>query len=240
MFAHLRRFRLRCSFLGLALAVSAALPASGLQAQEAAAVSENPDHARYIQPPEAVRQLFATDKNFATLDYMSPDGDHFLVVEINELSTMELMSRETYRLAEMEIRPRTDRLWHLDTYGIYDFRFYSLSRRAFVEVDLPEGAFASDFTWSPDGKLMAFLAHLPDHTEVWTADPADGRTRRVSEARVLATAGTSANGQGSRPSEMLQWTPQGTLLTLLVPVDRGPEPERSRFPVGPMKRGTRA
>lgn len=28
----------------------------------------------------------------------------------------------------LELRPETDRLWHLDTYGIYDFRFYSLSQ----------------------------------------------------------------------------------------------------------------
>lgn len=229
----------RWSSLFLALAVFAAAPAPRLQAQEAAAVTENPDHDRYIQPPEAVRKIFATDKNYATLDYMSPDGDHFLVVKINELSTMELMSRETYRLAELEIRPRTDRLWHLDTYGIYDFRFYSLGQGRFVEVDLPQGSFASDFTWSPDGKTMAFLAHLPDHTEVWTADPATGRVRSVSNARVLATAGTSANGQGSRPSDMLQWTPQGTLLTLLVPANRGAEPERSRFPTSPMVRRTR-
>ncbi|HSG48805.1 MAG TPA: hypothetical protein VLA43_13375, partial [Longimicrobiales bacterium] len=38
---------------------------------------------------------------------------------------------------------------------------------------------------------------------------------------------------------MLQWTPQGTLLTLLVPADRGPEPARSRFPTSPMVRRTR-
>jgi len=212
----------------LALALFAA-PAPALWAQEAE-TAQNPDHDRYVQPPEAVRALFATDKNYATLDYPSPDGDHFLVVKVNELSTLELMSRETYRLAELELRPRTDRLWHLDTYGIHDFRFYSLSAGRWVEVDLPEGAFASDFTWSPDGTQMAFLAHLPTHTEVWTADPATGRTRRWSEARVLATVGTSANGQGTRPSEMLQWTPEGTLLTLLVPADRGPEPDRSRIP----------
>ena len=109
-------------WLLVALALLAAVPAPAIRAQEAK-VATNPDHDRYIQPPEAVRELFATDKNYAKLDYMSPDGDHFLVVKVDELSTLDLMSRETYRLAELELRPRTDRLWHLDTYGSHDFRF---------------------------------------------------------------------------------------------------------------------
>jgi len=225
--------------LAVAILISAVLPSAAAPLAAQATVTENPDHDGYVLPPEGVQRLFATDKNFATLNYMSPDGDHFLVVKINELSTLALMSRETYRLAELEIRPRTDRLWHLDTYGIYGFRLYSLSGRRWVDVDLPEGSFASDFTWSPDGKQLAFLAHLPTHSEVWTADPSNGRTRRWSDARVLATAGTSANGQGTRPSSMLQWTPQGTILTLLVPADRGPEPPRSRIPTGPKVRRTR-
>jgi len=225
--------------LSVAVLVGAVLLSTTAPLAAQTAVTENPDHDAYTLPPEGVRRVFATDKNFATLNYLSPDGDHFLIVKSTELSTLALMSKETYRLAEMEIRPRTDRLWHLDTYGIHDVQFYSLSGRRAVDVDLPEGSFASDFTWSPDGDQMAFLAHLPTHTEVWTADPSNGRTRRWSDARVLATAGTSANGQGTRPSVMLQWTPRGTILTLLVPADRGPEPPRSRVPTGPKVRRTR-
>ncbi|MEK9500828.1 prolyl oligopeptidase family serine peptidase [Gemmatimonadota bacterium DH-20] len=203
------------------------------------APAENPDIARYVTPPPEIERILRTDKNYAELDYLSPDGAHFLVPLENELSTLELMSKETYRLAELELRPQTDRLWHLDTYGIYDIRFYSMAQRRFVEVDVPDDTFLSDFTWSPDGSRIAFLAHLPSHTEVWTADPATGRASSLSDARVLATVGTSAGGQGNRPSNMLQWTPEGTLITLLVPEDRGPEPARNRIPDGPVTRHTR-
>ena len=201
--------------------------------------TENPDIPRYIQPPAEIARALQTDKNYATLDYMSPDGDHFLVPHVNELSTLELMSKPTYRLAELELRPATNRLWHLDTYGIDGFRFFSLSQREFVDADLPDGSFASDFTWSPDGSQMAFLAHLPSHTEVWVADAASGRTRSLSSRPVLATIGTSANGQGRRPSQMLQWTPEGSVIALLVPAGRGVEPPRSPIPQGPLTRRTR-
>jgi dipeptidyl aminopeptidase/acylaminoacyl peptidase len=223
--------------VGLALWLVA--PAAAQDAGAAPPATTNPDAATYVLPPARVQEILATDKNYATLDYPSPDGDHFLIPIETELSTLDLMSRGTYRLAELELRPATDRLWHLDTYGIHDFRFYSLSGRRYIEVDLPEGSFASDFTWSPDGARIAFLHHLPDRTEVWTAEAATGRLQRVSDARVLATVGTSANGQGHRPSEMLQWTPEGTLITLLVPADRGPEPARNPVPSGPVMRRTR-
>jgi dipeptidyl aminopeptidase/acylaminoacyl peptidase len=208
-------------------------------AERSEAPAENPDAARYILPDASIQALFATDKNYATLDYPSPDGDHFLVPLVTELSTLELMSRETYRLAELELRPETDRLWHLDTWGIYAFRIYSLSARGFLDVGLPEGSFASDFTWSPAGDRIAFLAHLQGHTEVWVADAATGAASSVSDARVLATLGTSSRGQGRSPSTMLQWTPEGTLLTLLVPEDRGVEPARNPVVSGPVVRRTR-
>lgn len=227
----------RVGVLSLLLLAAPLLPA---HAQENGHPTENPDAPSYVQPPASIAEALRTDKNYATLEYMSPDGDHFLIPHVDELSTLSLMSKTTYRLAELELRPDTDRLWHLDTYGIDGFRFYSLSRRRFVDVDLPAGSFASDFTWSPDGARIAFLAHLPSHTEVWVAETSNGRARALSGRRVLATIGTSAGGQGSRPSNMLQWTPDGdAVLTLLVPSNRGPEPPRNPIPMGPVTRETR-
>jgi dipeptidyl aminopeptidase/acylaminoacyl peptidase len=220
-----------------ALALAIAAPVATV-AQDAP--TTNPDASSYITPPPALQNILETDKNYATLRYMSPDGEHFLIPHVNELSTLELMSKETYRLAELELRPQTDRLWHLDTYGIDSFGFYSLESRDFLEVDLPDNSFFSDFTWSPDGSQLAFLAHLPTHTEVWTADAENGRTRSLSNDRVLATVATSARGQGTRPSNMIQWTPEGTVISLLVPEGRGAEPARSRMPTGPLTRNTRA
>jgi dipeptidyl aminopeptidase/acylaminoacyl peptidase len=226
----------------LAAAATAGVPAplAAQRAAEAAAddVARRELEARYIQPPAPIAEYFARDPNYARLDAPAPDGKTFLIPLSTELSTLELMARPTYRLAELEIRPATDRLWHLDTYGITGLRFYDLEAKRFRDVALPEGTFVSDMVWSPDGAKLAFLAHLPSHTEVWTADVASGRAQRLSDARVLATLGTSAQ-TAVETSRMLQWTPEGTVLTLMVPADRGPEPVEDAVPDGPMVRLTR-
>ena len=194
----------------------------------------------YILPGQTVQDLFASDPNYATLDYMSPDGDHFVIPLSTELSTLEQVGEETLRLAMLEIRARTDRLWHLDTYGLYGLRFYSLSERAFTDVELPDGIFISDLMWSPDGTRLAFLAHLEEGTQVWIASTADGSVQPAGDARVIATLGTSARGQGSEPSRMLQWAPSGSLITLAAPANRGAEPAAPALPSGPSIRHTRA
>ena len=94
--------------------------------------------------------------------------------------------------------------------------------------------------WSPDGSQLGFLAHLPDATQVWIASPGDGSVRRASDTHVITTIGTSSRGQGSAPSNMLQWTPSGSVITLAAPADRGSPPPPPALPSGPKIRHTRA
>jgi dipeptidyl aminopeptidase/acylaminoacyl peptidase len=194
----------------------------------------------YILPPESVQELFSRDKNYVTLDALSPDGKHFLVTRSTELSTLEKMSFETYRLAELEFRPKTNRHWYLDTFGMNGLRVYSFEQRQLKDIPIPADTIVSDMMWSPDGGKVAFLAHRPEGTRVWTADVATGKTSPLGDAFVMATL-TGRRGRGTPAtsgSRMLQWTPKGTVITLLVPSDRGPEPERG-VPKSPIIRRTR-
>lgn len=230
---------------GLALAVLLFLSFSG---PEWVAGQENgtaPANARfepppgYTLPPAAVQAFFERDTNFANLNHPGPDGTTFLVPLSTELSTLARLGEPTARLAELELRLDVRRPWHLDTYGIYGFRFYRLDARTFVDVGLPEGSFASDFMWSPDGSQVAFLLHPHGTpTELWVANTVTGEARAVTSEAVNALVGTRSQGQGSRPSDMVQWTPEGTLLTLLVPADLGSPPVRPAVPPAPGIRRT--
>lgn len=215
-----------------------ALPAQQAPTRTAEEVARAEAEARYVLPPAAVQEFFRRDPSFAVLDAPSPDRRRFLVPRATELSTLALMSRPTHRLAELEIRPATDRLWHLDTYGIVGLRVYDLETRRYTPVPLPAGTFASDLVWSPDGSRFAFLAHLRGGTELWTGDAVTGRASRLSDTRILATLGTEAQ-TSVQPSRMVQWAPDGAVLTLAVPAGRGAEPARNPVPTGPVVRQTR-
>jgi dipeptidyl aminopeptidase/acylaminoacyl peptidase len=198
----------------------------------------------YIVAPEPVQDLFRRDKNITTLDALSPDGDHFVIPLFQELTDLKLMSQKTYRLANLELCPDVNREWRLSTYGNYGLKLYSLARNETSPVQLPPNAFVSHMQWSPDGRRIAFLAHLPSMTQVWVAEVDSGRAQAVSDAPVMATlaarpGGGAAETPGASATHMLQWLPDGSLLTLLVPAGRGPEPAASALPRGPLVRTTR-
>ncbi len=195
----------------------------------------------YVLPPESVRELFDRDKSFASLEGVSPDGSRVVVPYVRELSTLERMSRTTYRLAMLQLRPAVNREWALDTHGIDRLEILSLESRDSLEVVLPADTFVSDLMWSPDGQRLAFLAHRPERTEVWTAEAATGRAEPLADAAVMATlAGRRGFRQSATSSSrILQWTAEGNVVALLVPGDRGPEPTRSPVARGPIVRTTR-
>jgi len=193
----------------------------------------------YILPPAPIADYINRDKNFATLDQMSPDGDHFYIASTTELSTLKLMSQKIYRLAMLKVTPETNRELDYSTYGIFELKIYSLADKTTRPVKVPPGTFFSDLTWSPDGKKLAFLANLPKGSQVWIADAATGEAKPLSEAFVMATLAKrpeSGGRGGANPLRLIQWLPDGSIATLLVPGERGPEPAYNPVPSSPMIR----
>lgn len=195
----------------------------------------------YILPPESVQDIFSRDKNFATLDNMSPDKNHFLIPLSTELSSLKRMATPTYRLAQLEFCPDVNREWRLNSYGIYGLRIYSLKDKVFKDIQLPDDIFVSDMMWSPDGNQIAFLAHLKEGTQVWIINLSENEAKPLCQAYVMATltARPQFGRSASAPSRLLQWTADGSVLALLVPSDRGPEPKKNSIPQSPIIRHTR-
>ncbi len=221
----------------LVLAAVLILLTPSLQAEEGTPKFEE----KYLLPPQEVQDILTADMHFDTLNALGPDGEHFMIPVNGEFSTLKLMTQRTLRLGMLEICPDVNREWRLSTYGTTGVKFFSLGRKTSWEAEIPENTFISDMTWSPDGKQLVFLAHLPQGTQVWLADVRDGRTRSLSPAWVMASlpAGRGFGRGAPSASQRLQWTPDGGILTLLVPLDRGPEPLPPAVPDAPLIRRTR-
>ena len=138
---------------GLVSTLAATLVLESLQAPPALRLGQEVQvEDGYVLPSQRIQDLFATDKNFATLDQVNPTGTHFFVPHITELTTLERMAEPTLRLAMLEMRPRADRPWHLDTYGIDGLRLYDLAGRAFRDVELPPRRFRQRPDLVPRGR----------------------------------------------------------------------------------------
>ncbi len=218
-------------FIGLMIAISAPVLAD----------QDNLYKEDYLLPPEFVQDVLNRSSHYDTLNALSPDRVHLMIPVDAEFSSLELMTQKTYRLAMLEFCPDVNREWRLSTSGTKGLKIFSLEQKKSWTVDLPDECIISDMTWSPDGKKIAFLAHLPQGSQVWTADVESGRTMPLSKAYVMATLSARRRYRrgGGAASAMLQWTPRGSVITLLVPPDRGPEPKKSDIPPSPLIRHTR-
>ena len=95
-----------------------------------------------------------------------------------------------------------------------------------MPVTIPAGARVSSPVWSPDGTQFAFLALFEDGTQIYVADATTGKSRAVTTRSTLSTSVTAP-----------EWTADGTsIVTVLVPDARGPEPKEPKLATGPMVR----
>src|SRR5690606_39213142 len=82
--------------------------------------------------------------------------------------------------------------------------------------------------WSPDGRKLAFTHTAEDHVELWLANVADGRARRLIELPLNATF-----------DDGLMWlSGSERLLVRTVVRERGPAPIAPPIALGPLAETT--
>jgi len=171
------------------------------------------------RPPEPVaRMALAPSSPQANLD---PTGQVLLLLEREPLPPLADLARPMLRLAGLRIdaarsAPHGPRRWR-------GLSFLRLADRSEKKVALPDGAAPDRFSWSVDGKLVAFTCMREAGVELWVAEAATGQARALTGPTLL-TAGEAP----------FTWLPDGRLLARFVPANRGAAPERAPVPPGPV------
>ncbi len=223
---HAMNLRLCFRFASLTLGLLLAAPPT-LWAQAPANKSIT-DESFLRPPPEIADAVLAPRHRNAALGNPSPDGRFFVAERSGGLPTMAAFAKPFYRLGGHQIDWRANRERRMTTRSGVGLDLVDARTGDITSVRVPDGVRVSSPTWSPDGSVIAFFGHSDDATHVYVADPSTGRARQVTRSPVLATLVTS-----------YEWTPDSrSIVTVLVPEDRGTPPVRPTVPAGPQVRIT--
>ena len=201
----------------LAIAASLILPAlcGPTIAQE--------ESAEYRMPPQVLVDIIDAPPSPAVA--VSPDLQWLLLLEQPGLPPIEEVAQPELRLAGLRINPRDNGPSRVRSLSGLTFRRLSDGLEHPV-TGIPEGGRITGVSWSPDGKMIAFVVTRQERLTLWAAELKNG------EARCLTPEGMALNGVYGRPYDWLAGS--RSLVVMAVPAGRGPAPAEQLVPTGPV------
>lgn len=217
--------RIRCLCLVAFGGALFALPAAAQDRTTDAALTTE----TFEPPPPAIAEAVLAPRYLnLTLSNPSPDGKLFLRVRGDGPPPMAMLAKPFHRLAGLQIDRQGNRERQMGVRSGVAVEITDAATGQTREISIPDGLRVSRAEWSPDGRSVAFFGLTEDATHLYVADVANGRARQVTRTPVLATLNTS-----------FAWTADSrSLVTVLLPANRGPEPMPPAVPTGPQVRIT--
>jgi dipeptidyl aminopeptidase/acylaminoacyl peptidase len=176
----------------------------------------------YKMPPAPIAQILDAAPTPATL--ISPRRDTVVLLGRANLPPIAELAEPDLKLAGYRINPRNNGQANSRVAWLNAISFQPIPSGPERRVALPAGARFTSPAWSPDGARIAFLLDRPGGLELWVAEAATGKARRLTAAGVNATVGAG-----------FEWLPDSSgLLVRMVPAGRGPAPKVGGAPAGPL------
>ncbi len=179
---------------------------------------------KYQQPPDEIVRM--VDSPRTPWVEVSPNGENMLILERDNLSSIEDLAQPQCRLAGTRFRPRNNGPARTSF-----FRKLSLKNLKNMKempiLGLPADGKISHVSWSADGKMIAFTLIHQAGIDLWIANSKDGKAHRVTDQVI--------NSSLFAYSPPYRWMPcSKRILFLSVPKDRGNPPQQDMVPVGPV------
>lgn len=186
--------------------------------------AQNPPDLReqYLTPPDEIaEEVLAPRHQNISLYNLSPNREHFLNTTQNRsLSPLSAFAKKYYNLGGLQFNPDANRSRYFTTSSTSGLELIGSRSGDASDIQTPDDALISSASWSPDGSKLAYFAHFDDATHIYVANLDNGRSRQVTRRPVLATMNTS-----------FEWSADGQyIFTVLVPDDRGAEPQKPETP----------
>jgi dipeptidyl aminopeptidase/acylaminoacyl peptidase len=216
----------------LALAIAVLLPLSGARAQQAGATwspREVLAKETYTKPPASIERLVSAPRqNNVSLSNQSPDRKYFLKLQSDGLPSVQAFGKPHLYFAGLQVDAKANRARALTTRGSTGLSIIDANTGVSRDLDLPKGATVSSPTWSPSGAQLAYVANFDASSNLYVADVATGKSRKIGLATLLATLVTT-----------IDWTADGrSIVVVLIPAPRASAPVRPAIETGPQVRMT--
>jgi dipeptidyl aminopeptidase/acylaminoacyl peptidase len=181
----------------------------------------------YQMPPAEIAKLVTAPRHLnVLLGQASPDRRLFLKQESEGLPSVQTFGKPHNYYAGLQVDPKANRARTLTTRGSAGLSLIDAVTGKSTSIALPKGATVSSPTWSPDGKLLAYIANFDAASHVFVADVATAKSVQVTKSPLLATLVTSVD-----------WTADGkNIVAVVLPDGRGAEPKKPDIAVGPQVR----
>jgi dipeptidyl aminopeptidase/acylaminoacyl peptidase len=174
----------------------------------------------YQKPPKNISDILDTLPTPAVS--VSPARDRLLLVQGVRYPPIADLAQPMLRLAGLRINPQTNGPHLTPRHTALTLQNIADGKQQTVTV--PEHAYLSTPSWSPDGKLFAFTQTTTKGIELWVGDAETAKARHIPGVVVNAAYG-----------EAVQWLPDSqTLLVHTVVADRGAPPAAPAAPSGPI------
>ncbi|MEE4154012.1 MAG: prolyl oligopeptidase family serine peptidase [Erythrobacter sp.] len=171
----------------------------------------------YRLPPEEVADIVTRAPSPRVS--LSPDKATMLLMEREALPPVAELAKPMEKLAGLRLDPATN-----DRHGpreIVGLSLQDIATGTVRDISLPAEADLDHFAWGVDGSKVAFTNTLSAGIDLHVLDIAAATLTKVMSGGV--------NPIFQEPS----WIPDGSLLVLAIPQDRGPMPIEDLTPLGP-------
>lgn len=173
----------------------------------------------YKLPPKAVVDL--VDAPATPLVTLSPTKDIILITEYEPNPTIALLAQPYYRMAGLRINPVLNSIQRMREIKSVTIQFLKDNKK--ITLQIPAKSRIGSPEWAEDGKHIAFTVDVENGVELWVAEVATGVSKRLGTFLVNDIFGS------------FDWMKDNQhLLVKMIPANRGPVPQISPIPTGPV------
>lgn len=161
----------------------------------------------YQKPPKEILEL--VDSPLAPSVWIDSNGENVVLFYRDAYKSIAELSEAELRLGGLRINPKTNIGSRTRFYN--NIRVKKASEKDARQVSgIPNNPRFSNFTISPNQKMVAFLNTVEDGVQLWLADIENGTAKQLSSLKVNANMGDPIN-----------WFKDGSaLLVNVIPKDR--------------------